>query len=115
HADWRGAGALSLRQAGAQVASAGNVAEALALLDTCEPQVLVSDIAMPEADGYELIRRGRERDGGSVRAVAMTGFADADSRERCRKLGFDEFLAKPFEPDLLVAAVGALVARRPPG
>jgi PAS domain S-box-containing protein len=113
-ADWREAVALSLMQAGAQVASAGNVAEALALLDTCEPQVLVSDIGMPEADGYELIRRVRERDGGSVRAVAMTGFADADSRERCRKLGFDEFLAKPFEPDLLVATVGALVARRPP-
>jgi PAS domain S-box-containing protein len=113
-ADWREAVALSLTQAGAQVASAASVAEALALLDAYEPQVLVSDIAMPETDGYELIRRIR-RHNGSIRAVAMTGFADADSRERCLRLGFDEFLAKPFEPRLLVAAVGALVARRPPG
>jgi CheY-like chemotaxis protein len=113
-ADWREAIALSLTQAGAEVASAGSVAEALALLDAYEPQVLVSDIGMPEADGYELIRRLRHRNGGSVRAVAMTGFADAESRERCLRLGFDEFLAKPFEPALLVATLGALVARRPP-
>jgi len=114
-ADWREAVALSLTQAGAQVASAASVAEALALLEAWQPQVLVSDIGMPGTDGYELISRLRQRDGGSVRAIAMTGFADADSRQRCLRLGFDRFLAKPFEPALLVAAVGALVARRPPG
>ena len=108
--DWREAVALGLTQAGAEVTSAGSVAEALALLDTHRPQVLVSDIGMPEADGYELIRRVRARRGIALRAVAMTGFADAESRERCLRLGFDEFLAKPFEPGRLVTTLAALLA-----
>ncbi len=108
--DWREAVALGLAQAGAHVTSASSVTEALALLDTHAPQVLVSDIGLPEVDGYELIRRVRALPGISPRAVAMTGFADADSRERCLRLGFDEFLAKPFEPKRLVATLGALLA-----
>jgi PAS domain S-box-containing protein len=109
-ADWREAVALGLTQAGAEVTSAGSVAEALALLGTHQPHVLVSDIGMPEADGYELIRRVRARRGIALPAVAMTGFADAESRERCLRLGFDEFLAKPFEPGRLVMTLGVLLA-----
>ncbi len=112
-ADWRDAVALRLLQAGAEVAAAGSVAEALHLLDDRHPQVLVSDIGMPEADGYELIRRVRARPGATLRAVAMTGFADAESRERCLRLGFDEFLAKPFEPGRLVATLGTLLGPAP--
>jgi PAS domain S-box-containing protein len=109
-AEWREAVALGLAQAGADVTSAGSVAEALALLDTHSPRVLVSDIGMPGADGYELVQRARARLGVPLHAVAMTGFADAGSRERCLRLGFDEFLAKPFEPGRLVAILGALLA-----
>ena len=108
--DWREAIALRLGQAGAEVTAAGTVAEALALLEETRPQVLVSDIGMPEADGYALIREVRSRLGAPVRAVAMTGFADPESRERCLQGGFDAFLPKPFEPGRLLVAVGALLA-----
>jgi PAS domain S-box-containing protein len=107
--DWREAVALRLTQAGAEVTAAGTVAEALALLDETRPHVLVSDIGMPESDGYALIRQIRARPGDPVRAVAMTGFADPASRERCLQDGFDVFLAKPFEPGRLLVTVGELV------
>jgi CheY-like chemotaxis protein/uncharacterized membrane protein YtjA (UPF0391 family) len=108
--DWREAIALRLGQAGAEVTAAGTVAEALALLEETRPQVLVSDIGMPEADGYALIREVRSRLGAPVRAVAMTGFADPESRERCLQGGFDAFLPKPFEPGWLLVTVGAHLA-----
>jgi PAS domain S-box-containing protein len=107
--DWREAVALRLTQAGAEVTAAGTVAEALALLDETRPHVLVSDIGMPESDGYALIRQIRARPGAPVRAVAMTGFADPASRERCLQDGFDAYLAKPFEPGRLLVAVAELV------
>jgi PAS domain S-box-containing protein len=108
--DWREAVALRLEQAGAEVTEAATVEEALAVLAETRPQVLVSDIGMPEADGYALIRELRNRPGPPVRAVAMTGFADPESRERCLQGGFDAFLAKPFEPGSLLVTVGRLVA-----
>jgi PAS domain S-box-containing protein len=108
-ADWREAVALRLGQAGADVTAVATVAEALALLDESRPQVLVSDIGMPGADGYALIRQVRARPGSSLRAIAMTGFADPESRARCLEGGFDAFLAKPFEPGLLLVTVGELI------
>jgi CheY-like chemotaxis protein len=108
--DWREAVAMQLMQAGADVMPAGTVAEAIALLDVQRPQVVVSDIGMPDADGYELIRLVRARVTPMPHAVAMTGFADAESRERCLQLGFDDFLAKPFEPGRLLTALGVLLA-----
>jgi PAS domain S-box-containing protein len=108
--DWREAVALRLGQAGAEVTAAATVSEALGLLDETRPQVLVSDIGMPEADGYALIREVRNRPGPPVRAVAMTGFADPESRERCLRDGYDAFLAKPFEPGRLLVTVGTLLS-----
>jgi CheY-like chemotaxis protein len=66
---------------------------------------------MPESDGYALIRHVRSRGGAPVHAVAMTGFADPVSRERCLQDGFDAFLAKPFEPGRLLVTVGELIRR----
>jgi PAS domain S-box-containing protein len=108
-ADWREAVALRLGQAGADVTAVATVAEALALLDESRPQVLVSDIALPEENGYALIRQVRARPGSSLRAIAMTGFADPESRARCLEGGFDAFLAKPFEPGRLLVTVGELI------
>ena len=113
-ADWREAVALRLGQAGARVTTAASVPDALELLDAVRPQVLVSDIGMPHADGYELITLIRARPGDRLTAVAMTGFADPESRERCLSLGFDDFIAKPFEPGLLIARLGMLLGRSRP-
>jgi PAS domain S-box-containing protein len=108
-ADWRDAVALRLKQAGARVTTASSVADALELLDAVRPRVLVSDIGMPHVDGYELISLVRARPGTRLTAVAMTGFADPESRERCINLGFDDFIAKPFEPGLLITRLGTLL------
>ncbi len=108
--DWREAVALRFSQTGAEVTTAASVTEALDAFDRRPPDVLVSDLGMPERDGYELIREVRARPDAPRAAVAMTGFADAASRERCLALGFDACLAKPFEPGDLVATVASLLA-----
>jgi CheY-like chemotaxis protein len=75
------------------------------------PDVVLSDIGMADEDGYELIRRVRalpaER-GGLTPAVALTGYATRKDRERAMSAGYQLHLAKPVEPDELVAAVARL-------
>jgi CheY-like chemotaxis protein len=109
-----------LEQAGAQVRAAASVAEALAVFAQWPPSVLISDIEMPEADGYELIRRVRAMErpeqparqgGGRVPAVALTAYARAEDRTRALAAGFELHLAKPFDPAHLVALVSDLARR----
>jgi PAS domain S-box-containing protein len=110
--DWREAVGLRLIRSGAQVTTAGSVADAIDRLASARPDVLVSDLGMPGADGYELIGRVRALFGSSLGAIAMTGFASAETRDRCFRLGFDDFLAKPFDPGVLVARIARLHAMR---
>lgn len=99
----------------AVVRIASSVAEALGVLDGWEPDVLVSDIAMPGEDGYTLIRKLRERDathGGSIPAVALTAYAKIEDRVSILAAGFQMYLSKPADPTELVAVVGSLASRR---
>lgn len=93
-----------LTDAGAVVTSAQSAAEALA-----EPgpfDIVVSDIGMPIADGYDLIRAIRARDvGGDVPAIAVTAFARAADISRARSAGFQAHIAKPYDPDQLLATI----------
>ncbi|HEY1066432.1 MAG TPA: response regulator, partial [Pirellulales bacterium] len=75
--------------------------------------VLLSDIGMPEQDGYDLIRqvRSRGRSGRDLPAVALTAFARAEDRRRALLAGFQMHVAKPVDPEELVAAVATLVGR----
>jgi CheY-like chemotaxis protein len=69
---------------------------------------------MPQEDGYSLIRRVRERDarvGTRTPSLALTAYAREDDRVRSLDAGFDEHLAKPFEPSELLAAVARLAGR----
>ncbi|MDR3632569.1 MAG: ATP-binding protein [Isosphaeraceae bacterium] len=97
----------------ADVFVAGSVPEALALLESHEPDVLVSDIGMPERDGYDLIRevRARGRDAKQVPAIALTAFARSEDRRRAMLAGFQVHVAKPVDPDELTAVVATLVGR----
>jgi PAS domain S-box-containing protein len=99
-----------LREAGAQVRTASNAQEALSVLRTAAPRVLVSDIGMPEMDGYELLRRARrlETAGARLTAIALTAFARPEDRKRALDAGFDEYLSKPMEPQELVLLVSRL-------
>jgi signal transduction histidine kinase/ActR/RegA family two-component response regulator len=100
---------------GADARSAGSAAEALAEFDRWQPDVLVSDIAMPGEDGYSLIRKIRMREvsrGGMVPAVALTAYAKIEDRVTILGAGFQMYLSKPASPNELVAVVGSLARRR---
>jgi len=105
---------MALRQSGAEVAAYDSVPEALAAFDLLPPDVLVSDIGIPEEDGYSLIRKIRSRDpgsGGKVPAAALTAYARSEDRRRALEAGFQRHLAKPLDPAELVAAVAQLAGR----
>jgi CheY-like chemotaxis protein len=96
----------------ARVTLAASVAEALDSFAEAIPDVVISDIGMPEASGYELIRRIRAlpaEKGGRVPAVALTAYASMADRTRALMEGFQNHVAKPTEPQELLAAVAALV------
>jgi CheY-like chemotaxis protein/nitrogen-specific signal transduction histidine kinase len=106
--------ATVLRQAGAEVRTARSVREALALLATWEPDVIVSDIEMPEENGYVFIQRlrgGEIPHGERIPAVAVTAYGGVSERIKIASAGFDSYVAKPVEPDELAAIIGRLVAR----
>nr|MDP9122708.1 response regulator [Acidobacteriota bacterium] len=106
--------ALALESYAAQVVTAGSCADALAVMDRWQPDLLISDIQMPEADGYDLIRQVRERQaarGGEVPALALTAYARSEDRLRAIRAGFQAHLAKPIDLAELVAVIAGLTGR----
>jgi signal transduction histidine kinase/CheY-like chemotaxis protein len=104
-----------LEDQGATVRAAGSGAEALELLKTFEPDLLISDIGMPDMDGYTLIRRIRndgDHSGRNLPAIALTAFARSEDRTRALLAGFQAHISKPVEPAELVAAVASLTGIR---
>ncbi|MEG1051745.1 MAG: hybrid sensor histidine kinase/response regulator, partial [Janthinobacterium sp.] len=118
-ADARELTARILREHHADVHDAGSVAQALHLLDQVHPDVLVSDIGMPDADGFDLLAQVRARacaDAARLPALALTAFAQQQDRQRALDSGFQAWISKPLDPAELVAAVAQLAApRREPG
>jgi CheY-like chemotaxis protein len=86
------------------------VRRALQTFDGFRPDVLVTDIGLPDEDGYVLIRhvRAREGDGGHIPAIALTGFVTSEDSARLRAAGFQVHLRKPVEPDEIMAMVASL-------
>jgi signal transduction histidine kinase/ActR/RegA family two-component response regulator len=106
----------TLTQYGAHVTTASNAAEALATIERDPPDVLLSDIAMPEEDGHALIRQLRGRppsQGGNIPAVAVSAYASVDDGLAAEEAGFQAFVTKPFEPSE-VANLVALLGRTSP-
>jgi signal transduction histidine kinase/ActR/RegA family two-component response regulator len=102
-----------LASCGADVRVAASTRQALEILDRWRPDLVVSDIGMPEEDGYALIRQVRERPperGGDVPAVALTAYARVEDRVNILTAGFQMHVMKPVDPAEL-AAVVASVAR----
>jgi signal transduction histidine kinase/DNA-binding response OmpR family regulator len=100
-----------LVEGGAVVATARSAAEGLELLQLFRPDVLVSDIGMPDEDGYSFLRKVRAlpaRDGGAVPAIALTAYAREEDRVRAISVGYMTHLAKPVDPQALLYAVGNL-------
>ncbi|HEY9835318.1 MAG TPA: ATP-binding protein, partial [Vampirovibrionales bacterium] len=112
--DARGLLTLVLEECGAQVQAAASVRQALMAIPEFYPQVLISDIAMPDEDGYTLIHQVRKRElseGGYLPAAAVTAYARAEDRTRALKAGYDIHLPKPVDIAELIAVVERLAAR----
>ena len=87
---------------------------ALGALEQAAFDVLVSDIGMPEEDGYDLIRHVRALDagrGGQIPALAVTAYARIEDRDKAIAAGYHEHAVKPIEPAELAAAVATLTGR----
>jgi PAS domain S-box-containing protein len=112
HADSRRMIRSVLESAGAAVTDVDSVGKALARLRTERFDVLVSDLGMPGADGFDLIRVVRAREYGRnvhLPAVALTAYAGPDDRERALATGYDRYASKPVDPDDLCDVVAAAV------
>ncbi|MDZ8183988.1 MAG: PAS domain S-box protein [Nostoc sp. ChiSLP02] len=99
---------------GAEVMVVKSAAQVLATIEYFQPDVLVSDIGMPEVDGYSLIEQIRalpSHQGGQVKAIALTAYARSDDRQRALNTGFHQHIAKPIDPEQLVQAVAALAQK----
>ncbi|WP_236518433.1 response regulator [Sandaracinus amylolyticus] len=107
--------AISLREAGADVHAVGSAHAALDALDAgASFDVIVSDLSMPELDGFELMRRVRARGGRAavVPALAVTALGDDDHVDEAARAGFHAHVRKPLAPDDLVLAIACLVPAR---
>ena len=100
-----------LVECGADVLTAASAEEGLSVIQAASPDVLVSDVGMPNVDGFELVRRVRalgDARGGGVPAIALTAFARTEDRIRALRAGFQVHLAKPVEPSELIATVASV-------
>jgi PAS domain S-box-containing protein len=118
-ADTREFQSFVLEQSGATVTSVASGNEALQILTQSVPHVLVSDIGMPEMDGYELMQLIRSRASRSdddmakaarVKAIALTAYAGEGDQQKALQVGFQAHVTKPVEPDILVGAIVDLLA-----
>jgi signal transduction histidine kinase len=102
-----------LAAAGADVTTAGSAAEALKLIQGCKPHVLISDVGMPNEDGYELIRKVRMLGEGigSIRAVALTAYARLEDRTKAMLSGYQMHLSKPVDARELIVTVATLAGK----
>ena len=103
-----------LEDCSATVLTAATADEALRLIERRRPHVLVTDIGMPDVDGYELLKRVRALGitrGGRLPAIALTAFARSEDRTKALRAGFMVHVAKPVDPSELVATVASVAGR----
>jgi len=107
---------LLFKRAGATVATASSARDALNVLQRADIEVLVSDIQMPDADGYELIRKVRAlmtEQRKQLTAVALTAHASSEDRKRALQAGYQAHIPKPVEPEDLIQLIADLVRKDP--
>jgi PAS domain S-box-containing protein len=100
-----------LKTHGAQVVTAASATEALDALSSARPDIVLSDIGLPDLNGYDLLERIRERDadagGGVIPAIALTAYARSEDRMRALRAGYHAHLAKPIDPTELITMIGS--------
>jgi len=107
---------IMIGQLGAEVKTCASSEEAMRVLGEWNPDVIVSDIEMPDEDGYELMRKVRrsesKRGSREVPAIALTAYGRSEDRARALSAGYQVHIAKPTEPAELAALIANLAARR---
>ena len=105
---------IGISQCGAEVTTAASASEAFEIINKDRPEILISDIGMPDEDGYELIRKVRalpaER-GGDIPAIALTAYARTEDRMRVLRAGYQMHVPKPVEFAELIAIITSLIRR----
>lgn len=113
-ADMRELVVAILTQSGAEVKVVASAVEALLALDDFKADILVSDIGMPQIDGYMLMRQVRNRSpeqGGQIPAIALTAYAGEINQQQALAAGFQQHISKPVDPEELVQAIALLVGK----
>ena len=102
-----------LERYGAEVVAAENALAALELILRFRPDLIISDIGMPEIDGYEFLRRVRSSiaEAATIPAIALTAFARSEDRTRALLAGYIHHVSKPIEPSELLATIAAVSGR----
>jgi CheY-like chemotaxis protein len=107
--------AAILERAGFSYRVANRASEALSVLDDWLPDVIVSDIGMPDMDGNQFVQQLRSRpaaQGGQIPALALSAFARAEDRELALRSGYQAHVAKPVDPEDLVKAITSLTGHQ---
>ncbi|WP_414513334.1 ATP-binding protein [Nostoc sp. PCC 9305] len=103
-----------LEQAGAMVTAVTSAKEALQILAESEPDMLLSDIGMPEMDGYMLMRQVKALQANQAKqipAIALTAYAGEINQQQALESGFQKHLSKPVEPEELIKEIATLIGR----
>ena len=104
-----------LTRAGAEVRTAVTVSDAMSILGAWRPDLIISDLGMPEQDGYSFIRELRNSADTSLRevpAIALTAFAHENDRFRALGAGFNDHLAKPVQARTLIEKAAEIAGRQ---
>ncbi|MEH2051285.1 PAS domain S-box protein [Nostoc sp.] len=107
--------AFILEQSGAVVIQSASAIEALGIMPQFQPNLLLSDIGMPEVDGYMLIRQIRAmslEEGGEIPAIALTAYAGEADYQQVIAAGFERHITKPVEPAKLLRAIANLIYQK---
>jgi PAS domain S-box-containing protein len=105
--------AFLLEQSGAKVTAVACASDALIALTEFKPDLLLSDIGMPEIDGYMLMQQIRKlpsHQGGQIPAIALTAFAGEINHQQALSAGFQQHISKPVEPDNLIKVIATLLS-----
>jgi CheY-like chemotaxis protein len=92
---------ILLERAGHEVFVAADGAEGIKLASRVQPELALIDLGLPIIDGYEVARHIRRQLHQPERLIALTGYGQAEDRQRCLEAGFDEHLVKPVDPGRL--------------
>lgn len=104
---------IALKIQAVEVTAVNSVREALEVFADWQPDVIISDIAMPDEDGYSFVHQLRtsgDKKGKQVPAIALTAYVGKVAQQQALDAGFQKYIAKPIEPEGLIFAIADLVA-----